>query len=189
MVVNYPFALQPPPDGYTLPDRFAALTQIRSTRASPSDDTKTTRSSNSTRASSASSTDSTARPTSPSPTTNTTLLIDPNSTNQSLVHLNESTEIPSNVGQHVLNQAGEVDGSSIGLGKSDGGGDAHDILSANDSLSPGAKAGAIVGTLVTFLILVMMALIVAKTSRRKKAKEAVYISSDHSSDSSSSHGN
>jgi hypothetical protein len=152
-MVNFPNALQLPPAGITLPDRFVPLTQPTGgsggdTGASAATDPARTTGANDTSASvsAANNNNNSSSTSNPSaspdvsainvalPPSNNTLLVDPNSS--------VSGQDPAtNVGQHVLNNQGEVDGSAIGLGKTEQ--NPNPLIDAdNQGLSPGAKAGA-----------------------------------------------
>ncbi|KAI7964427.1 hypothetical protein MJO29_002525 [Puccinia striiformis f. sp. tritici] len=198
-MVNYPNALQSPPSGYTLPDRFMPLTQPTGGSGSGSSTNTgnapigaTARTNGTANGTSSTSSPLTSSPltSSPSPSVLTqgttpspdvsavdtslpsnntnTLLVDPNSQG-SHSNIPESGSMPTNVGDHVLNSQGEVDGSAIGLGRLDQNGNPVND-SDNQGLSPGAKAGAIAGTLVTFFILIAIAFM-AKIIHRGKANK------------------
>ncbi|KAH9462781.1 hypothetical protein MJO28_017113 [Puccinia striiformis f. sp. tritici] len=193
-MVNYPNALQSPPSGYTLPDRFMPLTQPTGGSGSGSSTNTgnapigaTARTNGTANGTSSTSSPLTSSPspsvltqgTTPSPdvsavdtslpSNNTnTLLVDPNSQG-SHSNIPESGSMPTNVGDHVLNSQGEVDGSAIGLGRLDQNGNPVND-SDNQGLSPGAKAGAIAGTLVTFFILIAIAFMAKRIHRGKANK-------------------
>ncbi|EFP76950.1 hypothetical protein PGTUg99_011327 [Puccinia graminis f. sp. tritici] len=189
-MVNFPNALQPPPSGITLPDRFVPLTQptggsggntaasvpaapARTTGANDTSASGTPSSAVSAADNNNSSSASSLSATSPDvsainvalPASNNTLLVDPNSSVS-------QDPAATNVGQHVLNNQGEVDGSAIGLGKTEQNPNAL-IDADNQGLSPGAKAGAIAGTLVTFFILVAIAFVARKLHRSKAHQRQV----------------
>jgi hypothetical protein len=130
-MINYPNALQQPPSGVTLPERFVPLTQPTGSSSSSALNGAVAR----TNGTSSSNSSVSAIDPSQSSTKNSTLLVDPKSSGS----LNSSFSDPSltsNVGQHVLNGQGEVDGSAFGLGRAD------QANADNQGLSAGAKAGA-----------------------------------------------
>ncbi|OAV98703.1 hypothetical protein PTTG_08903 [Puccinia triticina 1-1 BBBD Race 1] len=183
-MVTYPNALQPPPPGVTLPERFRPLTQVTGGSGNPGP-TSTGASTGTTGSTAATRTNGTSAlsldPTTGDsagtpaitpidvslPSSNNTLLVDPSASTSNSSALGAA---PTNVGNHVLNNQGEVDGSAIGLGKADPQ-NANPPSDADDQgLSTGAKAGAIAGGLVTFFILVAIAVLAKKLHRAKASK-------------------
>ncbi|KNZ52509.1 hypothetical protein VP01_354g4 [Puccinia sorghi] len=194
-MINYPNALQAPPHGATLPDRFITLTQQSNSVGGGSEPTGTVgRTTGNATSNTSTGGSATSQPTvDPSfsisknnntNSNNTLLLVDPQSIAALNISSSSSSEPVSNVGQHVLNSQGEVDGAAFGLAKS------SPDDPANEGLSPGAKAGAIAGSLVTLFILLAIAFAAKKIHRQAKSPQRQILQPDdpyHSTSPSDQH--